>query len=88
MMTPLRVTIQELRMGKGWSQAELAKRARVSRFTVMRIENGRMVDGKLEPVGSIDLDVLEKLAKALGVSPGALIASVDEGTKPKPRRRR
>lgn len=64
-MTPLRVQVKELREANDLTQGELAKRARVSRATVNRIENGRPK--------SIDLDVLERIAKALGVSPAALI---------------
>jgi transcriptional regulator with XRE-family HTH domain len=67
-MTPLMVEIKPLRERKGWTQAQLAQRAGVTRATVNRIENGRP--------RSIDLDVLEKLGKALGVSPGLLIARV------------
>ena len=65
-MTPLVVEIRTLRERRGWTQAELAERADVTRATVNRLENGRPQ--------SIDLKVLEKLGKALGVSPGLLIA--------------
>ncbi|HEY2378920.1 MAG TPA: helix-turn-helix transcriptional regulator [Gemmatimonadaceae bacterium] len=69
-MTPLRVEIRTLREGRGWSQGELATRARVTRATVNRLENGRP--------RSIDLEVLEKLAAALGVSPPGLLIVRDE----------
>jgi transcriptional regulator with XRE-family HTH domain len=65
-MSPLTVELKPLRERKGWTQAELAERAGVTRATVNRLENGRPQ--------SIDLNVLEKLGKALGVSPGLLIA--------------
>lgn len=64
-MTPLHLRIQELRLARGWTQAELARRAGIRRATVNRIEN--------QHVQSIDLDVLEKLARALEVDPGYLV---------------
>jgi transcriptional regulator with XRE-family HTH domain len=64
-MTPLSLRIREVRQVKGWTQAELARRAGIRRATVNRIENAR--------VKAIDLEVLEKLAKALGCDPGYLI---------------
>jgi transcriptional regulator with XRE-family HTH domain len=65
-MTPLLIQIRPLREQRGWTQGELAARAGVTRATVNRLENGRP--------RSVDLDVLEKLGKALGVSPGLLIS--------------
>ena len=64
-MTPLSLRIREVREIKGWTQTELARRAGIRRATVNRIENAR--------VKAIDLEVLEKLAKALGCDPGYLI---------------
>jgi transcriptional regulator with XRE-family HTH domain len=64
-MAPLRVRINELRTAKGWTQAELADAAGVTRATVNRLENGKPA--------SIDFAVLEKLADALEVDPGFLI---------------
>ena len=64
-MTPLSLRIREIRQVKGWTQTELARRAGIRRATVNRIENAR--------VKAIDLEVLEKLAKALGCDPGYLI---------------
>lgn len=66
-MTPLRVEIRALRETKGWTQGVLAAKAKVTRATVNRLENGHP--------RSIDLDVLERLARALGVAPGLLIVS-------------
>lgn len=66
----LRVAIGTLREAKGWSQGELAERANVARATVNRLENGHP--------RSIDLVVLERLARALDVAPGFLIQAVDE----------
>ncbi len=64
-MNPLSLRIKEIRKAKDWTQAELAEKAGVRRATVNRIENAK--------VTSIDLEVLEKLAKALDVDPGYLI---------------
>lgn len=69
-VTPLRIEVRAMREAKGWSQGELAERAGVTRATVNRIEMGR--------TRSIDLDTLEKLARALDVAPGLLIVSVSE----------
>jgi transcriptional regulator with XRE-family HTH domain len=59
------VRLRELRLALGLTQAQLASRARVRRATVSRLENARIT--------SIDLEVLEKLADALGVEPGFLL---------------
>ncbi len=64
-MNPIYVRLRELRDARGWTQAELAKRAEVTRATVSRIEGGK--------VRSLDLDVFEKLATALDVHPAVLI---------------
>jgi transcriptional regulator with XRE-family HTH domain len=74
-MTPLRIQIKELRQAKGWTQQELADQADVTRATVNRLENGRQT--------SIDLVVLERLAGALGVAPGLLIAVDGPPARPK-----
>ena len=64
-MTPISLRIRELRQAKSWSQIELARCAGVTQATVSRIEGGK--------VASLDLEVFEKLAKALGVHPAVLI---------------
>jgi transcriptional regulator with XRE-family HTH domain len=64
-MTPLSVRLRELREVKGWSQAELARRADVAQSMISRLEAGRLQ--------SVHLPTLEKLARALGCSPGYLI---------------
>ena len=66
-MTALRLRVKELREARGWSQAELAKKASIRRPTLSAIES--------EQTSGIDFDVLERLAKALGVDPGYLIVS-------------
>ncbi len=57
--------LRELRNAKGWTQAQLADAAGVTRATVNRLENRRPA--------SIDFEVLERLAKALGVNAALLI---------------
>lgn len=57
--------LKRLRLGKGLTQIELAKEAKVSPDTVVRWENGR---GQNPHPGS-----LKKLAGALEVSPAELL---------------
>ena len=64
-LTLIYVRIRETREDRGWTQEELAERAGVTQGTISRIETGK--------VTSLDLAVFEKLAKALGVHPAALI---------------
>lgn len=64
--------VRELRLAKGWSQVELAKRAKVRQATVSRLETAR--------VTAIDLGVLERLADALSLTdPGQLLAKKEAG---------
>ena len=56
--------LRKIRAAKGLSQTELAKKARVSRAYVFRLEAG----GSDPTVG-----VLQRLAKALGVQVTALL---------------
>ena len=53
------VLLRHWRERRGYSVRELARRARVGFVTVSRIENGRM---------SPTVAMLEKLARALGIS--------------------
>jgi transcriptional regulator with XRE-family HTH domain len=64
-LSPIYVRLREAREARGWSQVKLAERAGVTRATVSRIETGK--------VASLDLEVFEKLADALGVHPATLI---------------
>ena len=64
-VSPITLRVRELREAKGWSQAELARRAGVQRVTVTLIENHR--------TKGVDFETLEKLARALEVDPGYLI---------------
>ena len=58
--TPLGTCLRNLREGKGWKLAELARRADVHSSVIVRIESGE----KQEPTFS----TVCKLARALGVS--------------------
>jgi transcriptional regulator with XRE-family HTH domain len=76
--------IRELRERRGWSQAELARRAGLHGSTVNLIENGMMLGYASQ---------LEKLAQALGVSRVQLerLLCTSAGRpvrRPEPRRRR
>ncbi len=64
-MSPLGLRIKELRTAKGWSQRQLAQVAEVRQATVSHLESGN--------VQTVDLSVLERLAKALKVDAGYLI---------------
>jgi len=72
----VRLRVRELREARGWSQAELARRAGVRVATVNRIE--------LERTNAIDFRVLDVLAHALEVDPGYLITRTRPAT-PAPR---
>lgn len=65
-MTPVFLRVKELREAKGLTQLELATRAKVRQATLSAIEN--------EQTKGVDFDVLERLAKALDVDPGFLVA--------------
>ena len=61
------IRLEALRKRQASTQMELAEAAGVHRQTVVRAENGQ----------TVDLSVIRKLAKALGVSPARLIAGED-----------
>jgi putative transcriptional regulator len=64
-MSPVRLRVQEFRESRDWSQAELARRSGVPQSTISRLEAGT--------TGVINLDHLDRLAKALGVHPRELV---------------
>lgn len=66
-MTPLRVALKDLREKRGLSQEALGVAAEVRQATISEMESGR--------TRRVSLDVLERLAKALGVQPGELLVS-------------
>ncbi len=58
-MTPIVVRLRKYREAKGWTQQELSERAGIRQGTISNLETGK---GR-----RVDLDVLERLAKVLGV---------------------
>jgi DNA-binding Xre family transcriptional regulator len=64
-MTPLRIRLKEAREAKGLTQLALADLAGVRQATISEMETGA--------VRRVSLDVLERLADALGVEPGELL---------------
>lgn len=71
-MSPLRLALREARDRAKMSQARLAELAGLRVATISDIERGRK--------GNVTLDVLDRLAKALGVKPAELLAG-DQPTK-------
>ncbi len=63
-MSPIGLRVREERHKRGWSQRELARRANVRQATVSQLERG---------VRRLDLVILEKVARALKVSPEKLL---------------
>jgi transcriptional regulator with XRE-family HTH domain len=60
--------LHRLRMQKGWSQSELARRSDIPRDMISNYANGKNIP---------TIDNLAKLAQALGVSESALMPDVD-----------
>jgi transcriptional regulator with XRE-family HTH domain len=56
-------SVRRLRLARGWTHAELARRARMHRISVAQVEGGRMMS----------IRTLEKLARALRVPPSRLL---------------
>jgi transcriptional regulator with XRE-family HTH domain len=65
LLARLSQNVYDKRTARQWTQAELAKRLRVHKTLVSRIEQGR---------SNITIGTLEQLAKALGVSVIDLLA--------------
>ena len=61
----IRLRVRELREARGWTQDELAKRSRVARITIARIEAQR--------TNGIDFAVWERLASTFAVHPVQLV---------------
>jgi transcriptional regulator with XRE-family HTH domain len=78
-MTPITLRVKELREARKWSQAELARRAKVRRAMLNELEAGKRQ--------RIDLAILERLATALEVDPALLLVTTPPA-KPKRRPRR
>jgi transcriptional regulator with XRE-family HTH domain len=64
-MTPVRLRVREWRDLREMSQIELAEKAGIRQATLSAIESGTTT--------RIDLEILDRLAKALGVDPAMLI---------------
>ena len=58
--------IKELREAAGWTQENLAQRAKTTSTTISRVENGSV---------STTVDNIEQMAKALGVTASSLFSS-------------
>ncbi|WP_375449955.1 helix-turn-helix domain-containing protein [uncultured Devosia sp.] len=61
--------VREVRHERGWTQEQLAFEAGVKRAYLSEVENGQR---------NVSLDVVEKLAKALGVTAESLLALIDQ----------
>ena len=66
-MTSLTVHLRPVRLDKGWTQEELARRSGVDQSTISRIENGL--------TRGVGLGIVERLADALGLNPRSLLTS-------------
>ena len=64
-MAAVKVHLEGMRLVKGWSQSELARRSGGSQSTISRIERGE--------TAGVSLGVLEKLARALGIGDPAFL---------------
>ena len=60
--------------GRGWTQEQLARKAGIRQATVSDLETGR--DRR------IGLDIVDKLARALGVEPGELFERAPRHPRP------
>lgn len=77
-MTPIRLRLRELRLAAGiTSQAQLGELTGIKQARISELETGR--------AKRVEMDMLERLAEALGVEPGDLIERVPAAKK-KPRR--
>lgn len=63
-MSPVRLRLKELRESRNLTQVELSDLSGVRRAAISELEAGKRQ--------RVDLDILERLAEALDVEPGAL----------------
>jgi DNA-binding Xre family transcriptional regulator len=75
-MSPISIALLKAREAKGLTQVQLAKKAKVRQATISEMEAGKTV--------RLNLDVLDRLCRVLGVEPGDLL----EREKPTKRRKR
>lgn len=61
--------VRDLRLKKGWTQEQLAESARVTRVCIVAVEGGKQ---------NVSMDIVVRLANALGVSPEGLMGDGDE----------
>ena len=61
--------IRDLRLKKGWTQEQLAEGAQVTRVCIVAVEGGKQ---------NVSVDIVIRLANALGVSPQGLMTDSDE----------
>lgn len=66
-MTSLTVYLRPVRLEKGWTQEELARRSGVDKSTISRIENGQ--------TRGVGFGIVERLAEALDLNPWRLLGS-------------
>lgn len=64
-LSALGVRVRDLRLQKGWTQEQLADSARVTRVCIVAVEGGKQ---------NVSVDIVIRLANALGVSPEALMS--------------
>jgi len=65
----LQVRVRQERQRRGWTQRQLSERSGVPQPTISRIEAG---------VRKLDLEALERIAKAFGVPPLRLLRHVKD----------
>jgi DNA-binding XRE family transcriptional regulator len=58
--------VRDLRARKGWTQEQLAEATRVTRVCIVAVEGGKQ---------NVSMDILVRLAGALGVAPEALLVA-------------
>ena len=61
--------VRDLRLKQGWTQEQLAEAARVTRVCIVAVEGGKQ---------NVSMDIVIRLANALGVSPAGLMTDGDE----------
>ena len=63
-MTPVEIRLRDARKAAGYTQVELANRARMDQADISRIEKGAR---------AISMDVLDRLCRALKCEPGDIL---------------
>lgn len=64
-MSPINIALKKARLAAGLTQVELSEKADVSQAAISEMEAGKTV--------RLNLDVLERLCRALRVRPGDLL---------------